>query len=333
MSTASFQTPAARVSTLASGLIGVCGTPVCLGCKVLVAETQTHKLRLLNHDGELLDPLAGTGQLGWMDGTSLVAKFDMPSDLAVVGERVVVSDTANNRLRLVHPDTGEVSTLAGSGEPGYAEGQGDAAKFNFLVGIAAGQNGDVIVADTGNHRIRLVNVVSGEVSTLAGNGLPGGRDGPAEEASFLYPVAVATLANGDVVVADTGNHKVRLIEQGSRRVSTIAGSGEAGHVDAPNGLEACFKGLNSIAVLATGDLAVADEHNNCVRLVKLHTEGIEVSTIAGSGQRGAADGLGEESSFWGPCGVGVLPNGDLVVADTGNHALRRIELGWRIQGI
>ena len=244
----------------------------------------------------------------------------MPSDLAILPNGdVVVSDTANNCLRVVAAGTGSVATLAGNTEPGCADGAGREARFNYQVGVSVLPSGDLVVADTGNHLLRLVNTKTGDVSTLAGSGQPGSLDGPATEASFVHPVGVTVLQDGDIVVADTGNHKLRLVKAQSWEVSTLAGTGARGYTDGPT-TEATFNGPNSVAVLLSGDVVVADEFNHCVR--KVHLGSAIVSTLAGTGQKGDADGA--EASFKGPSGVGVMTSGDVLVADTGNNRLRAI---------
>jgi DNA-binding beta-propeller fold protein YncE len=123
-----------------------------------------------------------------------------------------VADTGNHCIRVISP-AGQVTTLAGAPEPGYADGQGAAARFNFPVGVAVDAEGNLYVADTANHRIRKITP-DGKVTTLAGSGEPGDADGPAGEAQFRAPEGVAVGADGGdrggrfVIVADTGNHRI-----------------------------------------------------------------------------------------------------------------------------
>jgi sugar lactone lactonase YvrE len=149
---------------------------------------------------------------GYADGLAAEAKFNSPRSVAVDGVgKVYVADTGNHCIRLISPD-GQVSTLAGANEPGYVDGQGSEARFNFPSGIAVDADGNLYVADTANHSIRKI-MPDGEVTTLAGNGEPGNVDGPGADARFRAPEGIAIDGKGNVYVADTGNHRVRKIAQ------------------------------------------------------------------------------------------------------------------------
>ena len=165
--------------------------------------------------------LAGSGTSGFADGPGATAKFDTPSGVVVKSnDVVVVADTSNNRIRLVATD-GTVSTLAGSGTSGFADGSGATANFHFPYDVAVKSNDVVVVADTFNHRIRLV-ATDGTVTTLAGSGTNGFADGVGTAARFQTPQGVAVKSNGVVVVADTNNHRIRLVATDGT-VSTLAG--------------------------------------------------------------------------------------------------------------
>jgi DNA-binding beta-propeller fold protein YncE len=125
------------------------------------------------------------------------------------GGTVYVADAGNHSIRAISPD-GQVTTLAGAEEPGYVDGQGLEARFNFLSGIAVDAKGNLYVADTANHSIRKITP-EGEVTTLAGNGKPGDADGPVSEAQFRAPEGMAVGPEGNIIVADTGNHRIRKI--------------------------------------------------------------------------------------------------------------------------
>jgi len=234
---------------------------------------------------------------------------------------VVVADTGSHRIRLVTPE-GVVTTLAGSTTPGSADGTGVAARFSFPSSVALLPNGDIVVCDLGNHRIRLVTP-AGVVSTLAGSS-NGFADGTGAAAQFSTPYGVAVLPNSVIAVSDTQNHRMRLVTLAGV-VTTLAGS-TAGYADG-TGAAASFSSPNGIAVLSSSSLiAVADTTNQRIRLVS--PTGI-VSTFAGSGLGGFygqfADGIGTAASFGRPNGVAVVPSsGAIVVADTFNHRIRLI---------
>jgi sugar lactone lactonase YvrE len=217
-----------------------------------------------------------------------------------------------------------VSTLAGQPlTSGALDGAGRAARFNYPSGIAADNAGNLFLADTNNNTIRKIVASTGVVTTLAGlAGSPGCTDGTGSAARFNNPSGVAVDATGNVYVADTLNHTIRRVTPAGV-VNTFAGwPGASGSADGP-GINARFQGPQGVAIDASGNLYVADTNNHTVRKMVLST-GI-VSTIAGlAGTSGTSDGLGGLVRFNFPSGIAVDGVGDLFVADTENHTIRKI---------
>jgi sugar lactone lactonase YvrE len=181
--------------------------------------------------------------------TLVKADIGRPRGLARLPDgRLVLSDYRNHRLMLLEPQTGELTTLAGNGCPGFADGQGTAAQFNVPYGVAVRPDGAIVVADWGNHLLRTV-ALDGTVVTLAGDGTSGMVDGPAAQARFYLPEAVAVDGAGAIYVSDQGNHRIRRLAAG--RVETLAGDGMAGFADGP-GAGARFYGQEGLAVTADG---------------------------------------------------------------------------------
>ena len=198
--------------------------------------------------------LAGS-TYGYTDGTGTSAQFNNPIGVAVDGAgNVYVADRYNHRIRKI-TTSGVVSTLAGSGTSGYADGTGTSAQFSNPTGVAVDGAGNVYVADQVNHRIRKITT-SGVVSTLAGSGTSGYTDGTGTSAQFNYPTGVAVDGAGNVYVADQGNHRIRKITT-SGVVSTLAGSGTSGYTDG-TGTSAKFSYPTGVAVDGAGNVYVAD---------------------------------------------------------------------------
>jgi serine/threonine protein kinase, bacterial len=265
--------------------------------------------------------LAGSGTGGSADGTGVAASFNYPAGVAVDGAgNVYVADSSSHKIRKVSPG-GVVSTLAGSGTAGAADGTGAAASFNSPTGVAADGAGNVYVADYGNNKIRKVSP-AGVVSTLAGSGSQGSVDGTGAAASFDAPRGVAVDSSGNVYVADYGNNKIRKVSSAGV-VSTLAGSGTAGAVDG-TGAAASFSNPFGVAVDGAGNVFVADTFSNKIR--KVTSAGV-VSTLAGSGTGGAVDGTGAAASFDSPTGVAVDGAGSVFVADSSNNKIRKVTSG------
>ncbi|MBN9386308.1 MAG: IPT/TIG domain-containing protein [Chitinophagaceae bacterium] len=207
-----------------------------------------------------------------------------------------------------------VSTLAGS-SPGYADGNGAAAKFGLLQGICVDKDGNIYVADYGNSMIRKVTP-SGGVGTFAGS-TRGYADGDGLTAQFNYPMAVCVDGQGNVYVADADNNRIRKITPAGT-VSTVAG-GTLGYADG-SAATAQFYRPSGICIDGKGNLYVSDFYNNKIR--KITPAGV-VSTLAGSSQ-GFADGNGAVAQFNGPMGTLADSLGNVYVADMNNDKIRKI---------
>jgi sugar lactone lactonase YvrE len=268
--------------------------------------------------------LAGSGATGKANGQGTAASFNDPVGVVVdANGAVYVADTGNHLIRKIDA-SGNVTTLAGSGAAGSANGQGTAASFDFPNRIAIDKSGIVYVADSGNSLIRKIDT-SGHVTTLAGSGVPGSANGQGTAASFNFPTGIAVDASGNLYVADAGNNLIRKIDT-SGNVTTLAGSGAAGAANGV-GTAASFNAARGIAVDAGGNVYVADTSNNLIR--KIDTSG-NVTTLAGAGAQGAANGQGTAASFNGPYGLVVDANGNLYVADTDNNLIRKIDVSGNV---
>ncbi|WP_428329144.1 NHL repeat-containing protein [Mucilaginibacter sp.] len=241
-----------------------------------VADSGNELIRKINSAG-LVSTLAGSDSTGSANGASLAATFFSPSGVAVdASGNVYVADAGNNQIRKITTG-GTVSTLAGLDTLGMP------AIIN-PTGVAVDNSGNILVANYLNNNILLVNS-AGSVSLFAGTG-QGSANGPAASASFYLPNSVAVDAAGNVYVADGVNNLIRKIST-PRNVTTLAGNGSAGAVDS-TGVAASFNGPAGLAVDVAGNVYVADSNNNLIR--KITPAGV-VTTIAGSGQQGAKNGI------------------------------------------
>ncbi|HTI58539.1 putative Ig domain-containing protein [Mucilaginibacter sp.] len=259
---------------------------------------------------------AGSGVPGAADGLGKAASFSYPIAIATdASGNFYVTETVNSLVRQITPGA-VVSTFAGkAGKTGYADGQGSAALFASPSGVAVDGAGNLYIADALNNRIRKISP-GGLVSTYAGNGTAGSTNGPALQASFNNPTGLAIDASGNLYVVDQKNNMIRLVSA-SGIVSTFAGNGLPGNANGP-ALQASFNQPQGIAVDASGNVYVSDQ--NYIRKISLGM----VSTFAGSGAQGFADGPGAAASFNHPYGIAIDAEGNLFIADTGNDLVRKI---------
>ncbi len=256
--------------------------------------------------------LAGAGYPGTQDGDARNASFSDPFGIAVDSRGTVyVADAGeSNRIRRITAE-GRVESIAGSTE-GYADGDRNSAQFNTPSGLCIDRRGNLILADTANHRIRKIDP-KGEVTTLAGNGEAGLKDGPALEAQFNGPIGVAADEKGNVYVADSYNDCIRKISTDGT-VSTIAGGKSPGLADG-QAEASLFDTPSGIAIDSQGNLFVADTGNDRIRRI---TPQGEVTTFAG-GEAG-----GDIGNFHGPTGIAVTHDGFVFVTDRHSGRIRRI---------
>lgn len=241
--------------------LGVAATGSGTSAGVYVADVVNHRIRYIAAAGNV-STRAGTGVPGYTDGTGTTAQFARPMSVAINTQGILyVADMDNNCIRMILP-AGGVSTLAGNGTVGNADGNGAAARFRTPFGVAVDPQGNVYVADYGNDRIRKITP-AGVVTTLAG-GNSGYQDGVGAAARFSGPRGVAADAQGNVYVADAGNHRIRKITPDGT-VTTIAGSTQ-GYADGP-ALQARFSDPSTVVVDAQGNIYVGDSGNYRVRKI------------------------------------------------------------------
>ena len=250
---------------------------------LIVADAGTHTIKKLIIESGAVESIAGVeNQKGFADGEAAAALFNHPVGVAVSENKIFVADTYNDRNRVV--ENGRISTIAG-GEQGFADAEnGAAAKFDTPCGLA-NWNGNLIVADAGNRRVRLIEP-SGKTWTLAGNGAEDSLDGFPYESSFVEPIAVTVDSLGVIYVAD--GDAIRVI--GKRVlpfVETVTGT-KGGYTD--GALRAAgFNRPSGLASDEAGNLFVADSENQTVRVLTGAEIGAEITTEAKDKMRVSAE--------------------------------------------
>ena len=199
------------------------------------------------------------------------------------------------------------------------------AQFNAPSHLALMADNRLLVVDTDNHRIQVVSADGNTVLSTYAGGLEGYADGPAASAAFNAPRGIAVALDGRVFVADTNNHRIRVISSDGNTVSTYAGSGAVGGTNGfANGSSATarFDLPHGLAIATDGRLFVADTANNRIQVIS--ADGNTVSTYAGDGGTGLINGDAASARFTAPEDVAIAPDGRLFVADTQSHLIRVI---------
>ena len=300
---------------------GIAAAP---GGAVLLADGANHRLRQLTwKPAGAVRTLAGLGSAGATGdgGAATSAQLSNPTDVAVdPNGYVYVADRANHRVRRIDPATGIMATWAGTGQAGFAGdgGLATAARLNNPSGLALTPTGDLLIADTSNHRLRKVDQVTGTITTVAGTGQNGflGDGGAATAARLSSPRGLAVDRIGNVFVLDQGNARARRIDYASGAITTVAGTGQNGV--AGDGGPATAAPLNQprdLAVDAAGNLFLLEAAR--VRRVDAAT-GV-IRTVAGNGASGLAGdgGPATAAALTAPRGLAIHPSGALLVT-TGN---------------
>ena len=301
-----------------------------------IADLDNQRIRKVGVNG-VITTLAGVGSAEYSGDGGPAGRAQLNSPEGVVVDwagNLYIADTNNQRVRVLGPD-GIIRTAAGSGVAGFSGDAGPAgsAMLSAPLRVAVDNAGNLYIADAGNHRVRKVGL-DGKIRTLAGNGIANsaGNGGPATSAVLDQPVGLAVDAAGTVYVADQQEHRVRQVSP-SGTIQTRVGTGEAGFSgdDGAAGA-ALLRTPTGLAVDSSGNLYVADSGNHCVRRV---TRNGIITTVAGNGTPGfAGDGgpAGAASLFF-PTGVAEDGTGNLYIADTGNHRVRKVSASGTISTV
>jgi cysteine-rich repeat protein len=303
---------------------------------VFVADTDNNRIRRIGTDGTIAT-IVGDGNANYFGdgGDASLAEVWGPWGVAIdpIG-RLVVADTFDQRVRRIELDN-RIFTIAGDGTANYFGdgGPATAAELQFPVGLAFDAQGRLYIADVVNERIRRIEI-DGTIATIAGTGDTGfsGDGGAATAAVLANPFGVAIDAQGRIAIADTSNQRVRRVDAAGT-ISTVAGTGAFGFGgDGNAATSAALAGPFGVAVDTTGRIYIADTFNARIRRIELDGT---ITTIAGTGQYGFSGdgGPATRAQLAKPDGVAVDASGQVYIADTYNHRIRKVALDGTITTI
>ena len=277
--------------------------------------------------------LAGTGVKGTAgdNGPAIKAELADPGGISRGPDGALyICDTANHRVRKVTAD-GRITTVAGTGEPGWTPdgALGLTTKLNEPYEVRFDRDGNPVWVERLNHAVRRLDLKTGAVTTLAGNGTPGfsGDGGPAHQAQLFEPHSIGFDRAGDLFICDVRNHRIRKVDMRRGIISTFAGTGEKKLVAEGTPLaHAPLYGPRALDFDVAGNLWVALREGNVI--LKLDLGAGIVHLVAGNGKKGFAGNGGPAlaAELAGPKGLSVGPDGNVYFADTENHAIRMLDV-------
>ena len=298
-----------------AAFLGPAGVVADAADNLFIADTVNSRIRRVDSATGLVTTVAGTGTRSFSGdgGPASEAALSIPTAVAVDrAGNLFIADSGNNRVRKVDAATGDIESVAGSGDLGFGEGSfsGDGglatnAFLSFPEGVAVDGIGNLFVADTFNNRVRKVDATTGVITTVAGGGVLG-DGGPATDAQLFFPEGVAVDKAGNLFIADTGNNRVRRVDVASGVITTVA------VLNSPTG----------VAVDEAGNLFIADTGSNQVRKADPLT-GV-ITTVAGTGSIGFAGdgGAAADAAVPGPGEVAIDGAGNLLITDEVNQRIR-----------
>jgi sugar lactone lactonase YvrE len=330
-------TSSGAITTVAAQLNLPIGLAVDAAGNVLIADAFNVRVRKVAAGTGTMTTVAGGGEFGYLGdgGPATAAGLNYPQGIAVDGSgNVYVTDT--HRIRRIAATTGMIMTIAGNGQPGFSPDgtPAAAATLNAPTGIIADSSGNIFFAETGNNRIRKIDVQTGALVTIAGNGQASfsGDNGAATAAALNGPAMLAFDNNqSNLYFSDSANHRIRKVNLASGVITTVAGNGTADYTG--NGGPATSATLNypfGVALDSANNLFISDRLNGVIRRVASST-GI-ITTFAGTHSFGFGGdgGPAAQALINYPLGLAFDSQGNLFFADAGNSRIRRVAAGTNI---
>ena len=286
----------------------------------------------------IITTVAGTGAQGFSGdgGAATSAAMNQPIGVAFDTEgNMFIADLYNRRVRRTNAGTGVISTVAGTGVAG-SSGDGGAAtgaSLNQPYNVAVDFEGNLLIVEYGGHLVRRVTTSTGTISTYAGTGVQGfgGDGGAATNARLNQPVHLAMHPTGSLLIADHSSHRVRRVDVGTGIITTVAGNGVQGFSgDGGAATSASLNGPYGLASDQVGNIFITDFYNQRVRKVAIATG--RITTVAGRGNAGFSgdSGAATSASLNFPIGLAFDQSDNMLIADTDNCRVRRVEAGTGI---
>jgi hypothetical protein len=298
------------------------------------SEANNHCVRRVERGSGAIITVAGTGQVGYSGdgGPATQAQLNSPYGIALdMANNLYIVDRLNACIRMVEAATGIIRTIAGTGHPGYSGDGGPAtqAQLQEPNDIVLDGQGHVFIADVRDHRVRVVDLATGLITTFAGTGDAdsGGDGGPASRAALLGPRALAFGPSGDLYICLRNDHKVRKVDMRTGIIRTVAGTGERGYTgDHGPALQATFNGPKEIAIDRHDNIVLVDTENHCIRRIEA-ASGL-VTPVAGTGQAGGSGdgGPATAATLKRPHGACVDEAGNIFIGDSENHRVRFVSI-------